>query len=45
MAGYFAVMNGHVYEGRFVAGEDLQNGMFVEVTTNGVKKLAAADAT
>lgn len=45
MAGIFAVMNGHVYEGRYAAGEELQNGLFVSVTTNGVKKLTAADAT
>lgn len=45
MAGFFAVMNGHVYEGRYAAGEELQNGQFVQVVAGKVKKLTAADAT
>lgn len=45
MAGIFAVMNGHVYEGRYAAGEELQNGQFVQVVAGKVKKLTAADAT
>lgn len=46
MAGYFKKLDGHVYEGAYVAGEALPNGVFVSlVTANGattVKKLTAA---
>ncbi len=41
MAGYFRKLNGHVYNGEFTAGETLENGVFVEITTDGVKALAA----
>lgn len=46
MAGYFKKLDGHVYEGGYVAGEAMENGVFAElVTANGattVKKIAAA---
>ena len=42
MAGYFTKLNGRVYEGEYVAGEELANGVFVSITANGVKKLTAA---
>lgn len=45
MAGIFSVMNGHVYEGRYAAAEELANGMFVKIDGGKVKKLTAADAT
>ena len=45
MAGYFQVSD-HLYDGAHKAGEALQNGVFVEITAAGVKKIAAAgDAT
>ena len=42
MAGYFQKLDGHVYEGAYKAGEKLENGVFAEITSNGVKKIAAA---
>ena len=45
MAGYMTKLNGHVYDGAHVAAEKLQNGVFVEITADGVKKIAAAKDT
>lgn len=42
MAGYFTKLDGHVYNGAYKAGETLENGCFVSITANGVKKLTAA---
>ena len=42
MAGYFQKLDGHVYEGAFTAGEELANGVFAEITADGVKKITAA---
>ena len=42
MAGYFQKLDGHVYEGAYKAGEKLENGVFAEITANGVKKITAA---
>ena len=42
MAGYFQRHDGHVYEGAYKAGETLENGVFAEITANGVKKITAA---
>lgn len=42
MAGYMTKLNGHVYDGAHIAAEELENGVFVEITTKGVEKLAAA---
>lgn len=42
MAGYFTKLNGHVYEGEYVAGETLANGDFVSIVSGEVKKLTAA---
>jgi hypothetical protein len=42
MFGYFTKLNGHVYDGAHVAAEDLHNGDFVEITAEGVKKIAEA---
>lgn len=42
MAGYFDKLDGHVYDGAHKAGEALENGVFVEITNTGVKKLVAA---
>ena len=41
MAGYFQ-RGAHIYEGAYKAGEQLENGLFVSLTANGVKKLTAA---
>lgn len=45
MAGYFRKLNGHVYNGEFTAAEVMQNGVFAEITTDGVKMTAAAKDT
>lgn len=45
MAGYFRKLNGHVYNGEFTATEAMQNGVFAEITTDGVKKTTAAKDT
>ena len=42
MAGYFTKLNGHIYNGSHKAGETLTNGLFVEITADGVKKITAA---
>lgn len=42
MAGFMKRLNGYVYDGLHKAGEALPNGVFVEITANGVKKLTAA---
>lgn len=42
MAGYFQKLDGHVYEGAYKAGEQLENGVFAEITSNGVKKITTA---
>lgn len=42
MTGYQSRFASYNYEGRHVAGEELQNGLFVEVVDNKVKKVAAA---
>lgn len=42
MAGYFQKLNGYVYSGENKAGEALTNGLFVTITSTGVKKLTAA---
>jgi hypothetical protein len=42
MAGYFRKLADHIYLGSYKAGEKLENGLFVEITANGVKKIAAA---
>jgi len=42
MAGYFQKLDGRVYEGAYKAGEQLENGVFAEITSNGVKKITAA---
>ena len=42
MAGYFQKLDGHVYEGGYTAGEELANGVFAEITANGVKMITAA---
>ena len=45
MAGYFRKLNGHVYNGEFTAAEVMQNGVFAEITTDGVKMTTAAKDT
>lgn len=42
MAGYFRRAEAWNYDGANKAGEKLENGLFVEITANGVKKIAAA---
>lgn len=42
MFGYFTKLNGYVYDGAHIAAEDLHNGDFVEITENGVEKIAEA---
>lgn len=42
MAGYFTKLNGHVYEGEYTAAEELANGVFAEITADGVKKITVA---
>lgn len=41
MAGYMTKLQGYVYEGTYKAAEALTNGVFVEITADGVKKIAA----
>lgn len=36
---------GHVYDGAHLSGEPLTNGVFAEITADGVKKIAAAKDT
>ena len=45
MAGYVTKLMGHVYHGEDIAGGDLINGVFAEITTDGVKKVTAAKDT
>lgn len=45
MAGYMRKLQGHVYDGSNLAAEDLENGVFAEITTDGVKKTTAAKDT
>lgn len=45
MAGYFRKLNGHVYNGEFTAAEVMQNGVFAEITADGVEMTAAAKDT
>ena len=42
MAGYFRRAEAWNYDGANKSGEELSNGLFVEITANGVKKIAAA---
>jgi len=42
MAGYFRRAEAWNYDGVNKAGEELSNGLFVEITANGVKKITAA---
>lgn len=45
MAGYVTKLMGHVYDGGHAGAEALTNGVFVEITTDGVKKVTAAKDT
>ena len=45
MAGYVTKLVGHVYDGANLSGEALINGVFAEITTDGVKKITAAKDT
>lgn len=45
MAGYFRKLNGYVYNGQFTAAEEMENGVFAEITNDGVKKITAAKDT
>lgn len=45
MAGYMRKLQGHVYDGSHIAAEELTNGLFVEITENGVAKTTAAKDT
>lgn len=42
MAGYFSKGESWIYLGSEKAGEALQNGLFVSITADGVKKITAA---
>ena len=45
MAGYVTKLMGHVYDGENLSAEALTNGVFAEITTDGVKKVTAARDT
>lgn len=45
MAGYVTKLMGHVYDGANVSAEALTNGVFVEITNDGVKRTSAAKDT
>lgn len=45
MAGYVTKLMGHVYDGENLSAETLTNGVFAEITTDGVKKVTAAKDT
>ena len=45
MAGYVTKLMGHVYDGAYTSAEPLINGVFAEITADGVKKTAAAKYT
>lgn len=38
MAGYVTKLMGHVYDGENLSAEALTNGVFAEITTDGVKR-------
>lgn len=42
MAGYVSIHQGYVYNGKHQAAEVMPNGVFAEITTDGVKKITAA---
>ena len=42
MAGYFKKLDGHVYDGSNLAAVAMENGIFAEITAQGVKPIAAA---
>ena len=42
MAGYFRELASHIYVGSEKAAVELANGVFVQITANGVDKIAAA---
>lgn len=42
MAGYMTKLQGYVYDGGHESGEALLNGVFAEITADGVKKITAA---
>lgn len=42
MAGYMKKLQGYVYDGANTAGAAMENGVFVEITTDGVKPVSAA---
>lgn len=45
MAGYMTKLQGRVYDGSNLSAEKLQNGVFVEITADGVKAVTAAKDT
>ena len=45
MAGYVTKLMGHVYDGENLSAEALTNGVFAEITTDGVKKVTATKDT
>lgn len=45
MAGYVTKLMGHVYDGANLSGEALINGVFAEITSDGVKKVTAVKDT
>ena len=45
MAGYVTKLMGHVYDGENLSAEALINGVFAEITMDGVKKVTAAKDT
>lgn len=45
MAGYMTKLQGRVYDGSNLSAEKLQNGVFAEITADGVKAITAAKDT
>ena len=45
MAGYVTKLMGHVYDGAKLSAEPLINGVFAEITADGVKMTTAAKDT
>ena len=45
MAGYVTKLMGHVYDGENLSAETLTNGVFAEITMDGVKKVTVAKDT
>ena len=45
MAGYMTKLQGRVYDGAHMAAEKLQNGIFAEITADGVKAVTGAKDT